>query len=129
MTADRDRVTVSQFPRTDADGSVATQAFTVYALPDGPTFDESAGPGQPTCGLAPNYCVLYVGSALYSDTAFPATHLFSAPFQIQASADDGGENPGDGTPESPLPILLPLSGVAMVGIGYRRVRRDRRRSV
>ncbi len=122
-----DQLTGGTITTVNADGSLSSFSYTVFALPDGPTFGESAGPGQPTCGLAPNYCVLYIGSALGSATAFPAAHLFSAPFQISANADDGGESPGDGTPESPLPILLPLLGAAVVAGGAFTVAARRRR--
>jgi hypothetical protein len=41
----------------------------------------------------------------------------------QASADGGGggggKNPGEGTPESPLPVFLSLLSVAADGVGYR----------
>jgi hypothetical protein len=111
---------------TNSDGSLADYSYTVYALPDIPIFSETAGPGQPNCGTAPNYCVLYIGSPFGGATSFPTAHLFSAPFQISANSDDGGENPGDGTPESPLPILMPLLGVAVLGGGFTIFARRRR---
>jgi hypothetical protein len=120
-----DQLTGGTISTVNADGSLAFKSYIVYALPNGPTFGETAGPGQPNCGQAPNYCVLYIGNALGAATAFPAAHVFSAPFQIQANADDGGGNPGDGTPESPLPILLPLLGVAAAGGAFMFTRRRR----
>jgi hypothetical protein len=125
-TGNCDGYTILPVTTTNADGSLSDVAFTVYALPDSVTFGESAGPGQPVCGVAPNYCVLYIGNAIGASTSFPVAHLFSAPFQIAANGDDGGENPGDGTPESPLPILLPLLGVAVVGGGFTIFARRRR---
>jgi hypothetical protein len=121
-----DQYTNISIATVNANGSINGVSYTVYALPDGPTFGESAGPGQPVCGTAPNYCVIYIGNSVAGLTSFPAAHLFSAPFQISTNSDDLGESPGDGTPESPLPILLPRLGVAVAAGGFTMFARRRR---
>jgi hypothetical protein len=96
-TGNCDGSTIVQVSAVNADGSLAATAFKIYALPNAPTFDETAGAGQPNCGLAPNDCVLYVGSPIGANTSFPSAHLFSPAFVIASNSDDKGENPGDGT--------------------------------
>ncbi len=113
--------TIDSTTAINSDGSLTLNGFTVYALPDNVTLGEPANQ-LPVCGLAPNYCVLYVGP---NQTDFADPHLFSAPFQTAANADDLGENPGDGTPEAPLAIGLPLLGLGVVG-GTTYLRRRRR---
>lgn len=104
-------------------GSIPTFNYTILALPDGPTFGESAG-HLPVCGLYPNDCVLFIGEESPFSGGLSAPHLFSAPFQVQSNSDDGGENPGDGTPEVPLAVALPLLAVA-IGGGSLYLRRRR----
>jgi len=93
-----------------SDGSFTLNNYKVYALPDNILFSE--GTSTPDCGLAPYYCVLYIGP---DQNSFTDPKLFSAPFQVQANDDDAGESPGDGTPEAPLMIGLPLLGLAVGG--------------
>ncbi len=84
----------------NADGSftysdtVGGGPYTVYALPDTVKLFESRA-HVPACGLAPNWCILYIGVAPLD---FSKPHLFSAPFVVQPNATDSGANPGDGTP-------------------------------
>src|ERR1700722_18805617 len=104
------------------DGS-ANFSFVVYSLPDNPALLENSS-HLPKCGLQPNDCILYVG---VNPTVITAPHLFSAPFQVATDAGDTASNPGDGTPESPLPILLPLLGVAIAGGAFFVFGRRRRR--
>ena len=114
---------------TSGDGSfnlVGTSGPTVYALPDGNL-------GSPTmtgtCGLAPNQCVLGIFAANPSHLAgngFAYPHLFSAPFQTSVGdGSDSGANPGDGTPEVPLAIGLPIAALAVFGGFALRNRRRR----
>jgi hypothetical protein len=119
-TGNCDGQTIASTSAVNADGSWTITPFPVYALPDNPTFGETTGP--PTCGTAPNYCVLYLGPA---QSDFSKPHIFSAPFLVTANDDDGAENPGDGTPEAPLVIGLPLLGMAVGGSAlYLRRRRQ-----
>ena len=96
-----DSQTLGTTTAVNADGSFSfsntntpANPYTVYWLPDNTTFGEPSD-NVPTCGTAPNYCVLYLGPA---QTNFADPHLFSAPFSITNNGDDGGENPGDGSP-------------------------------
>jgi hypothetical protein len=121
-TGNCDSQTIDSTTAVNSDGSFTIDDYTVYWLPDNPTFGE--GPASlPTCGTAPNYCVLYLGP---DQTNFAKPHLFSAPFVVTNNGDDGGENPGDGTPEAPLVIGLPLLGLAVGGstLYLRRRRRS-----
>jgi hypothetical protein len=115
-----DGITASSTTSVNADGSM-TFSTTVYALPD-PNLGE-ASTAKPACGLAPNYCVLYIGT---NQNNFADPMLWSSPFQVAADPSDAATNPGDGTPESPLPILLPLLGVAVAGGAFFTIRRRRR---
>jgi hypothetical protein len=93
--------------------------YQVYALP------ESTGPSPITCGSSTTPCVLWIGDN-YS-TNF-TSNLWSAPFQVRlTNADQQGENPGDGTPEVPLAIGLPLAAAGLFagGLAIRRRRADK----
>jgi hypothetical protein len=111
-----------------ATGAVSTATgFTVYALPDvgtvgGPTM--TASPAK--CGLAPNYCVIgiFAANPNSGNPGFGRPHLWSAPFQVaNVDGTDQGNSPGDGTPEVPLAIGLPLAAMGVVGIVLVRNRR------
>jgi hypothetical protein len=109
-----------------SDGSFSDTGYPVYSLPD------VANLGSPTmvgtCGVAPNQCVLGIFVANpQADNGFKYPHLFSAPFQVTAQPDGSvsGANPGDGTPEVPLAIGLPLGALAIFGGWTIRKRRQR----
>ena len=103
-----------------ADGSFTYQGYTLYALPDSISLGE--GSSGPACGnTAATECILYIGN---NQGDFTKPHLWSQPFFVKPTSDDGGENPGDGTPEVPLAILLPLSAMGLVG-GTVLIRRRR----
>lgn len=102
---------------TNSDGSVSYGGYEVYALPD----TVAAGLGglgensshTPVCNLG-SPCVL----AVLTDTGNfqdPTGLAFTQPFIIKANGNDSGANPGDGTPEAPLVIGLPLVGLAAIG--------------
>jgi hypothetical protein len=95
----------------NADGSFTYQSYTVYALPDSPTLGE--GSSGPVCGnTAATECMLYIGN---NQNDFTQPHLWSQPFFVKSNGNDLGANPGDGTPEVPLAILLPLSAMGLLG--------------
>ena len=121
--------TLNAFSARNLDGSgtlAGTRAFTIYDLPD-----TNLGPPTMTgtCDLAPNQCVLGIFAANPgSQNGFAYPHLFSAPFQTTAGDGlDAGNNPGDGTPEVPLAIGLPLAAMAVIGgLTIRHRRRQQR---
>ncbi|MGA2522131.1 MAG: hypothetical protein ABSG81_15095 [Acidimicrobiales bacterium] len=91
-----DGQTILSTSAVNSDGSFVINDYTVYALPDNATFGE--GPNStPVCGVGTEACVLYLGPA---QNDFSKPHLFSAPFYTYPNGDDGGENPGDGNPQS-----------------------------
>jgi hypothetical protein len=99
-------------------------SFVVFDLPD-------ANLGTPsmagTCDVAPNQCVVGIFATPIASGAFGFPHLFSAPFQVTVGdGADNGDSPGDGTPEVPLALLLPLAAAAVVGGGTVYERRRRR---
>jgi len=102
---------------------------TIYYLPDPGTLGSATMTG--TCGQAPNQCVLGIFAANpQAGGGFSFPHLFSAPFQVDQQSDFGsgqeaGLNPGDGTPEVPLAIGLPLAALAVFGGWTIRNRRRR----
>jgi hypothetical protein len=53
--------------------------------------------------------------------------VWSQPFLINANGNDAGANPGDGTPEVPFAVLLPVSAMGLLGatVLVRRRRRAR----
>ena len=57
-------------------------------------------------------CILYIGDN-YND--FTQPHLWSQPFLISANGNDQAANPGDGTPEVPMAIILPVSAMGLLG--------------
>jgi hypothetical protein len=101
--------------------------FKVYDLPDPTTLGSPTMTG--TCDVAPNTCVLGIfAENPQSANGFSFPHLFSAPFQVQVGDGlDLGDSPGDGTPEVPLAIGLPLAAIAVFGgLTLRNRRRSRR---
>ena len=113
-----------------ADGSLSVtggNGFTIYDLPDPGTLGSPTMVG--TCDTAPNQCVIGVFAANpQAGGGFSFPHLFSAPFQVKVGdGADAGNNPGDGTPEVPLAIGLPLAALAVFGGWSVRNRRNRRR--
>ena len=90
--------------------------YPIYALPDKPTLGESS-PAGATCGVgAADECVLYIGQGGGGDTGMAQPHVFSQVFQVKSDATDSGTaSPGDGTPEFPLAVGLPLAAVGIFG--------------
>lgn len=116
-----DGVTAYSSTTINSDGSIPAFNYTIYALPDSPTFGESTG-HLPVCGISPNYCVLFIGPESPFSGGLTANHLFSAPFVVQANSDDGGEDPGDGeqpaaTPTSPTNSTVVASPTTVVANG------------
>jgi|GEM_PF-4001661 len=98
----------------NANGSLNYNGYQVYALPDAISLAESPS-NTPVCGTGvANECVLLIGNS-YGD--FTTPHFWSQPFQVTPTATDAAfpVNPGDGTPEAPLAIGLPLAAAAVAG--------------
>jgi hypothetical protein len=94
------------------DGHFTYTGYTIYALPDSVSLGESPT-GQPVCGnTAATECVLYMGN---NQNDFTKPHLWSQPFKVNANGNDLGANPGDGTPEVPMAVVLPVSAVGLLG--------------
>jgi hypothetical protein len=122
-------VNLSQSRNSQSTGGFTIASYPIYDLPD-PNFPPGTLSG--TCDVAPNTCVLGIFvEDPNSGAAFTAPHLFSAPFQVTVTGDgtdDGNLNPGDGTPEVPLAIGLPLAAAAIIGGSVLYGRRRRRRT-
>ena len=105
---------------TGSGGTVNYTNYTIYALPDTVSLGETAG-SQPQCDSS-HPCVLYIGT----DQTHPysSAHVWSQTWLVNANGTDVATNPGDGTPEVPLAIGLPLLGLGLAG-GMVMVRRRR----
>ena len=127
--AECDSNTIDSIAGANSDGSMNFTGYTVYALPDSTTFGEPTT-NTPVCGsTAATECVIGLFS---NQNDFSKPLIFSAPFSVAANADDGGENPGDGTPGSVVPevayaIALPLAA-GVVGGGTLFLRRRKQRA-
>jgi hypothetical protein len=105
-----------------ADGSFTYSQYQLYALPDA-----NLAPSAIVCGnTLATECVVGMFDS-FDD--FTAPHIFSQPFLISPSTGDGAANPGDGTPELPLAIGLPLAAGGLFAGGVAIRRRRSRRSV
>ena len=107
---------------TSQDGSFTKNGYFVYALPDSISLQESGGPA---CGnTSATECILYIGA---DQGDFTKPHVWSQPFFVNPNQDDAGSNPGDGTPEVPIAIILPLAAMGLLG-GTVLIRRRRART-
>ena len=99
-----------------------TVSFNVFDLPDSNLGD---GTMSGVCDMAPNTCVIGIFSVSPQAGGLSHAHLFSAPFQVTAGdGNDDNATPGDGTPEVPLALLLPLLAAALVGgVSFYEIRR------
>jgi hypothetical protein len=94
--------------------------YPIYSLPNVALGE--APNAQPVCGnTVATECVLYIGQ---DQLDFTKPHFFSQVFLTNATAGNTGANPGDGTPEVPLAVGLPLAAMGVLGgtILYRRRR-------
>jgi hypothetical protein len=83
--------------------------YTIYATPDTGIGDSGS---SPVCNEAKGVqCILYIGENVLSPSA---PYVWSAPFQIVSDAGDTAPSPGDGTPEVPYAVLLPLAAMALI---------------
>ena len=90
------------------DGSFTYNNYQLYALPDAISLGE--GSSGVACGnTMATECILFIGN---NQADFTKPHLWSAPFFIAPNADDGGENPGDGS--APATASMPDPGLSTV---------------
>ncbi len=115
-----DSNTVQTTEAVNDDGSL-TLDIPVYSTPDTNIGD---GATQIKCN-AVTQCVFLITTNQVTAMVDTPPHLFSAPFKVVPSPGDDGANPGDGTPEVPLAIGLPLLAAAIGGgaLLYSRRRR------
>jgi hypothetical protein len=104
-----------------ADGSLSVTDFSVFAIPSPALGENASNPTQ--CGTAANECILYIGA---DQTQPSLPHVWSQGFQvaIKDAGETGTVSPGDGTPEVPLAVGLPLAAAGLFG-GTVLVRRRR----
>jgi hypothetical protein len=91
-------------------GSFDYTQYTIYALPDSISLGETSD-HTPVCNVS-NPCVLYIGE---NQNDFTQPHVWSQTFVVKPTSGDTGANPGDGTPEAPLAIGLPILAIGIIG--------------
>jgi hypothetical protein len=105
-------------------GNPLNQPYPVYYTPDSLIGNTST---SPACGnTAATECILFIG---LNANDFTQNHVWSQPFFVHPdpNGDSGTVNPGDGTPEVPLAIMLPAAAMGLVA-GIVLVRRRMTRS-
>jgi hypothetical protein len=95
--------------RASADGSVDYPNYPIYALPDKTILDESSR-HRPRCDLT-HACVLFVGQ----DLEDVGHQVLSLPFNVNPTPGDTGANPGNGVPEAPYVLALPVMALGIFG--------------
>jgi len=108
ITIQGDTVTAGADGSVDYTDTPPDSGYTIYAIPDPSIGDTGTAP---VCNLS-NECVLYIGE---NQNDFTQPHFFSQPFYVTPTPGDTGANPGDGTPEVPLAIGLPLAALGIMG--------------
>lgn len=100
------------------DGSVDYPDYPVFALPDKTLLDERSK-HRPVCDLT-HPCVLLVGR----DLDGKKLHASSLPFTVNPTEGDTGANPGNGLPETPYVLALPVLAFGILGgsVAFRRRR-------
>jgi hypothetical protein len=119
--------TISPDPiNANSDGSINYAAsegslYTLYSLPS--SVVDNGSTSGPVCGsTSATECILYIGQ---NQGDFTAPHVWSQPFYVENyDGNNDGGTPGDGTPEVPMAILLPLAAMGLIG-GTVLVRRRR----
>jgi len=104
----------TDFPNSDGSFDYLNDngsGYPVYYLPDSRIGDSPSGP---KCGnTLATECILYIGN---SQLDFTQPHVWSQPFLVNPDPTDSGiVNPGDGTPEVPMAIILPVAAMGLLG--------------
>jgi hypothetical protein len=102
-----------------ANGTVSYPGYPILALPDHVLLGERSR-HTPVCDLT-HACILSVNE---DRTDFDQPVVWSLPFFVSPTAGDTGANPGNGLPEVPTVVLLPIIAAAIFG-GTLVVRRRR----
>ena len=100
-------------------GTVSYQGYPIFALPDTTLLGEKPR-HTPVCDLT-HACILSVSQ---DRTDFDQPHVWSLPFFVNPTPGDTGANPGNGLPEVPSVLALPLLAAGIFG-GTMLVRRRR----
>jgi hypothetical protein len=100
-------------------GTVSYQGYPILALPDATLLGEKTR-HTPVCDLT-HACVLSVSQDRFD---FDQPHVWSLPFFVNPTPGDTGANPGNGLPEVPSVLALPLLAAGIFG-GTMLVRRRR----
>ena len=100
-------------------GTVSYQSYPILALPDATLLGEKPG-HTPVCDLT-HACILSVNE---DQSDFDQPHVWSLPFFVTPTSGDTGANPGNGLPEVPSVLALPIIAGAILG-GTMLVRRGR----
>ena len=108
----------------NADGSFNYDSlYQIYALPSN-ALGETASQSVKCGNTAATECVLWITD---DTTTLTAPHVFSQAFKIQVNdATETGASPGDGTPEVPLALALPVAAAGLMagGLALRRRRNN-----
>ncbi len=119
-----------------SDGSVDYMNYELFSLPS--TDSSANGLGEssestPICDTE-HECVLLI-SGMPTFGALPSLsdqlagpHYFSQPFEVAPDVDDTGADPGDGTPEVPFALGLPVLAFGLMGRAVFVRRRANRQS-
>lgn len=104
-----------------AHGALTYPGYPIYALPDGLVLGERTR-HRPLCDLT-HACILFVGQDRHD---FDRPHVWSLPFFVHPTPGDTGADPGNGLPEVPYVLALPILAVGILGgtVAIRR-RRDK----
>jgi hypothetical protein len=106
-----DRRTVQQ-PQVlvGSGGTVSYQGYPILALPDATLLGERSR-HTPICDLT-HACILSINE---DRSDFDQPHLWSLPFFVNPTVGDTGANPGNGLPEVPSVLALPVLATAIFG--------------
>jgi hypothetical protein len=93
-------------------GTVTAPGYPIFALPDATTLGEPSS-GTPVCNLT-HPCALLISEVRCSPGS---PHLWSLPFSVNL-AGGGGADPGNGLPDVPYAVILPVLALIVFGIAY-----------
>ncbi len=92
-------------------GTVSAPGYPIFALPDATTLGEPAS-GTPVCNLT-HPCALLISEVRCS----PGSPHLWFPFSV-ALAGGGGPDPGNGLPDVPYAVILPVLALIVFAVAY-----------